>query len=155
MSNSFMTPQTGARPAPLPIGFPRQESWRGLPFPPLGYLPDPGIEPASPAAPAMTRGFFTTELPWKPLQYDYLLTNKPCNISHSKWEKVGDWVLTQFLPSRLKANYRRKFTSVKHLFYIRNRLRTSQTRTLFDAHSNGKWFHWSGLQMREWRRKVK
>ena len=29
--------------------FPRQEYWSGLPFPPPGDLPDPGIEPASPA----------------------------------------------------------------------------------------------------------
>ena len=32
----------------LSLGFPRQEHWSGLPFPPPGDLPDPGIEPASP-----------------------------------------------------------------------------------------------------------
>ena len=31
------------------MGFPRQEYWSGLPFPSPGDLPDPGIEPASPA----------------------------------------------------------------------------------------------------------
>ena len=35
--------------APPSIGFPRQEYWSGLPFPPPGDLPDPGIEPVSPA----------------------------------------------------------------------------------------------------------
>ena len=30
------------------MGFPRQEQWIGLLFPPPGYLPDPGIEPGSP-----------------------------------------------------------------------------------------------------------
>ena len=35
--------------APLSVGFPRQEHWSGLPFPSLGALPDPGIEPASAA----------------------------------------------------------------------------------------------------------
>ena len=35
--------------APLSVGFPRQESWSGLPFPSPGDLPDPGIEPRSPA----------------------------------------------------------------------------------------------------------
>ena len=35
--------------APLSRGFPRQKYWSGLPFPPPGDLPDPGIEPASPA----------------------------------------------------------------------------------------------------------
>ena len=34
------------------MGFSRQEHWSGLPFPPPGGLPDPGIEPASPASPA-------------------------------------------------------------------------------------------------------
>ena len=37
-----------ARQAPLSMGFSRQESWSGLPFPSLGNLPNPGIEPRSP-----------------------------------------------------------------------------------------------------------
>ena len=40
---------TAARQAPPSLGFPRQEYWSGLPFPTSGDLPDPGIEPASPA----------------------------------------------------------------------------------------------------------
>ena len=35
------------------MGFPRQEGWDGLPFPPPGDLPDPGTEHASPASPAL------------------------------------------------------------------------------------------------------
>ena len=35
--------------APLSMGFSRQEYWNGLPFPSPGDLPDPGIEPRSPA----------------------------------------------------------------------------------------------------------
>ena len=35
--------------APLSMGFPRQEYWTGLPFPSPRDLPDPGIEPRSPA----------------------------------------------------------------------------------------------------------
>ena len=38
--------------APLAIGFPRQEYWSGLPFPPPVDLPNPGIKPMSPASPA-------------------------------------------------------------------------------------------------------
>ena len=38
-----------AHQAPLSMGFSRQEYWSGLPFPFLGDLPDPGIEPVSPA----------------------------------------------------------------------------------------------------------
>ena len=44
----FETPWTVAREAPLSMGFSRQEYRNGLPFPPPGYLPDPGIEPVSP-----------------------------------------------------------------------------------------------------------
>ena len=40
---------TVAHQAPLSIGFSRQEFWSGLPFPSPEDLPDPGIEPASPA----------------------------------------------------------------------------------------------------------
>ena len=44
----FVTPWTVAHQAPLSMGFPRQELWSGLPFPPPGDLPDPGIEFKSP-----------------------------------------------------------------------------------------------------------
>ena len=49
--------------APLSMGFPRQEYCSGLPFPSPGDLPDPGIEPASPA---LAGGFFPTETPRTP-----------------------------------------------------------------------------------------
>ena len=44
-------PWTVARRAPLPMEFSRQEYWSGLPCNP-GGLPDPEIEPESPASPA-------------------------------------------------------------------------------------------------------
>ena len=53
----FTTPQTAARQAPLSMGFPRQEHWSGLPFPPPRDLPHPGV--------TLTGGFFTTEPPGK------------------------------------------------------------------------------------------
>ena len=43
----FATPWTAAHQAPLSMGFSRQEYWSGLPFPPPGDLPDPGIKPES------------------------------------------------------------------------------------------------------------
>ena len=43
------TPWTIAHQAPLSLGFSRQEYWSGLPCPPLGDLPNPGIKPTSPA----------------------------------------------------------------------------------------------------------
>ena len=45
----FATPWTVAYQAPPSMGFSRQEYWSGLPFPSPGDLPDPGIEPDSPA----------------------------------------------------------------------------------------------------------
>ena len=44
----FATPWTVAHQAPLSMGFSRQESWSGLPFPSPGDLSNPGIEPKSP-----------------------------------------------------------------------------------------------------------
>ena len=49
----FATPWTAALPAPLSMGFFRQEYRSGLPFPPLGDRPNPGIEPESPASLAL------------------------------------------------------------------------------------------------------
>ena len=44
-----VTPWAVARQAPLSMRFPRQEYWRGWPFPSPGDLPDPGIKPTSSA----------------------------------------------------------------------------------------------------------
>ena len=59
----FVTPWTVAHQAPLSMGFSRQEYWSGLPFPPPRDLPNPGIEPSSPA---LASRFFTTEPAGKP-----------------------------------------------------------------------------------------
>ena len=63
MSNSFVTPRTVAHQAPLSIGFHRQESWNGLPFPSPSDLPNPGIKPTSPT---LAGTLFTPEPPGKP-----------------------------------------------------------------------------------------
>ena len=60
MSDSFATPWNVACQAPLFMGFPRQEHWRGLPLPSPEDLPYPGIELASLA---LLDRFFTTEPP--------------------------------------------------------------------------------------------
>ena len=62
----FVTSWTGARQAPLSMEFSRQEYWGGLPFPPPGDLPDPGIESESLASPALAGGFLPNEPPGKP-----------------------------------------------------------------------------------------
>ena len=53
-----MTSWTVACQAPLSMGFSGQEYWSGLPFPPPGDLPNPGIEPKFPA---LAGRFFATE----------------------------------------------------------------------------------------------
>ena len=62
-SSDSANPWSVAYQAPLSMGFPRQEYWSALPFPSPGELPDPGMEPTSPA---LAGGFFTTEPPEKP-----------------------------------------------------------------------------------------
>ena len=79
--SDYMTPRTGARQAPLSMGFSRQEYWSGLPCPPPGDLPDPGIKLRSPA-----------------LQVDSLPTEPSGNCLHRKglFQK-GQLVLLGFL----------------------------------------------------------
>ena len=60
-----VTTWTAAHQAPLSMGFSRQEDWRGLPCPPAGDLPDPGIEPASLMSPPLAGGFFITSTAWE------------------------------------------------------------------------------------------
>ena len=61
----FATPWTAACQAPLSMRFSRQEYWSGLPCPPPGDLPDPGIETPSPTSAALAGGFFTTSTTWE------------------------------------------------------------------------------------------
>ena len=49
VSDSLPPPGTVARQAPLSMGLNGQEYWSGLPCPPPGDLPNPEIEPGSPA----------------------------------------------------------------------------------------------------------
>ena len=63
----FVTPWTVASQAPLSMGFSRQEYWNGLPCPPPGHLPDPGVKPVSLISHLLPGGFFTTSTTWEPL----------------------------------------------------------------------------------------
>ena len=56
--------------APPSMGFSRQEYWSGLPFPPPGNPPNPGIKPASLMSAALTSRFFTTSTTWEALIYE-------------------------------------------------------------------------------------
>ena len=78
-SDSSATPWAAARQAPLSMRFPRQEYCSGLPFPSLGDLPNPGMEPKSPA---LAGRFFTKVSPRKPT----IVKNK--FLSHAMIKKI-------------------------------------------------------------------
>ena len=61
--------------APLCMGFSRQEYWSGWPCPPLRNLPDPGMEPRSPALQADS---LLSEPPGKP--HDGLSCNQQSHV---------------------------------------------------------------------------
>ena len=88
----FATPWTVAYQAPPSMGFSRQECWNGLPFPSPGDLPDPGIEPGSPALQADA---LPSETPGKPLQ-----TGR-CYWIHLKDEETGTQKMLRRLPENL------------------------------------------------------
>ena len=70
----FVTPWTIAPQAPLSIGFTRQECFSGLSCLPPGDLPNPRIEPRSPASPALQADSLSTEPPGKSqASYKYAL----------------------------------------------------------------------------------
>ena len=61
----FATLSTAGCRTPLSMGFSRQEYWSGLPCPPPGGLPNPGIKPTSPMSPALVGWFLTTRATWE------------------------------------------------------------------------------------------
>ena len=63
--SNFVTLWTVACQAPLSMEFSRQEYWRGLPFPPPGDRPDPGIVLVSPASPAPAGKFLYHCTTWE------------------------------------------------------------------------------------------
>ena len=73
VSSSFAAPWTVAHQAPLSMGVSRQECWSGLPFPPPGDLPNPGMEHMSPMSPALVGVFFTTVPPGRIPVVTYLI----------------------------------------------------------------------------------
>ena len=76
-----VTPWTVAYQAPLFMGFSRQEYWSGLPFPPPGDLPNPGIEPTSLSPPA--------------LQASSLPLAQPEDMPPGPWKTSSFWLCPQ------------------------------------------------------------
>ena len=75
----FATPWTVAYHAPQFMEFSRQEYWSGLPFPSPRDLPDPGMEPVSPA---LEGRYFTTLSPGKPNVLQSTKYEKECSSCH-------------------------------------------------------------------------
>ena len=65
------------------MGFPRQEYWSGLRFPPPGDLPHPGLEPGPPVSPALQMDALTAALCWKPSTVGLSKDEKSESVSHS------------------------------------------------------------------------
>ena len=92
---NFATPWTVACHAPLSVGFPRQEYCSGLPFHSSENLPNPGMEPMSPA---LTKGFSTTKPPGK---------SHPLVVSGLHWgawnciSMVSTQILSEFFVQRV------------------------------------------------------
>ena len=70
----FVTPWTEVCQAPLSMGFFRQEYWSGLPGPPPGDLPEPGIQPMSLMSPTLAGGILT------------ISTTCEAHVMESQWE---------------------------------------------------------------------
>ena len=107
---TLVTPWTIAHQALLSMGFSRQEYWSGFPFPSPGDLPNPGIEPRSPALQVMIYWLSLKEIYLK-YTLDILLhifggniifnlfifiSRKHMSLRTCKWEnKVALWLILQ------------------------------------------------------------
>ena len=89
----FAAPRTIAYLAPLSMGFPRQEYWEGLPCPPPGDLPNPGIKLVSLTPPTLVGGFFTTGTTWEVLLSWYSLLFLH-HMSHN-YNFIWNWMLNE------------------------------------------------------------
>ena len=97
----FVTPWTVSCQAPLSMAFSRQEYWSGLPCPPPGDLPDPGMGLTSLRSPALAGGFFTTSPTWEAQILD-----------------LSIWNLFHYFCEVFPCAYRNCFSLFKIIYYI-------------------------------------
>ena len=141
----FVTLWTVAHQAPLSIGFPRQEYWSGLPFPTLGDLPNPGIEPTSPMSPVLQADssplshqgcpkedkFLTKKSSFKTNHLKTLVHQTILNINHSELQKghlLGDRRMTKYL-----QNLRSKEAAVHDDQHASTKLARRESINYFDS----------------------
>ena len=102
----FGTPWTTAYQASPSMGFSRQECWSGLPFPSPGHLPDPGIEPGSPALEADA---LTSEPPGKQNHKGREPEVRSQKAAHLWWRIFQTCVEHYLDPWVRKISWRRKW----------------------------------------------
>ena len=83
-------PMNCSLPAPLSMSFPRQEYWRGLPFPSPGDLPNPGIKAHISCITGSFFAIWAASLPFEQLLYHLNQGNSYCgSMTHVNWTGVG------------------------------------------------------------------
>ena len=95
---------------PDSMSFSRQEYWSGLPCPPPGDRPNPGIEPESLKSPALAGGFFTTSAAWEAQCLCNRYTQRHCFALEQQPQKqwsVGQGTLYQLQTSAFKGHHNR------------------------------------------------
>ena len=100
----FATPWTIASQAPLSMGFSRQEYWSGLPFPSPGDLPNPGVEPGSPALQADALSSQPPGKPKRDLWHNIKHTNiriigVPEEEKKKGYEKIFEEIIVENFPN--------------------------------------------------------
>ena len=134
MSDSFVNPWTVACQVPLSMEFSRQEYWSELAFPTPGSLPNIGIEPVSPASPAVAGRFFITDSPGKPHIKDTYFSLYTHTHTHTHTH-IRYLICFEFI------------VRVRHLF--QNSQNVELTLSIKNKHTNKKlcsinsWFHTS------------
>ena len=89
----------------LSMGFPRQEYWSGLPFPTPGDLPNPGIEPWSPA-----------------LQADSLVSESPGKVLQASKQNLSHRIPLLYFLVKLRASKKKYFVKRQNGFDFLQRL---------------------------------
>ena len=104
----FATLWTIALQASLSMGFSRQEYWSGLPCPPAGDLPDPGVKLTSLVSHLLASKFFTTSATWEALFMNIELVLK---------SRAGSLLLSSFLHHNY-AVYMKKILFSMQVFIV-------------------------------------
>ena len=113
----FTTPWTVAYQPPPSMGFSRQDYWSGLPFPSPGDLPNPGIEPESPALQADCNAAeaLTSQPPGKPRLI--IVTNyKRLSVLNIVALKLVLYLKASIIKMKLLSRAESK--RQRHIFYI-------------------------------------